>query len=111
MNEIVEGLPFAALGQNIFDAEWDEPAELFKPYEIFERGGVKIAVIGQAFPYMPIANPGWMFPEYSFGIRDEHMQEMVDEVRAAGCRTGRPAQPQRFRRRQEDGRRGDAAST
>lgn len=85
VNEIVEGLPFAALGQNIFDAEWDEPAESFKPYKMFERGGVKIAVIGQAFPYMPIANPGWMFPEYSFGIRDAHMQSMVDEVRAAGA--------------------------
>ncbi|ATG43120.1 Mn-dependent hydrolase SoxB [Phaeobacter piscinae] len=85
VNEIVKGLPFAALGQNIFDAEWDEPAELFKPYKFFDRGGAKIAVIGQAFPYMPIANPGWMFPEYSFGIRDEHMQEMVDEVRAAGA--------------------------
>jgi S-sulfosulfanyl-L-cysteine sulfohydrolase len=83
--EIVEGLPFAALGQNIFDSEWDEPAELFKPYKFFERGGVKIAVIGQAFPYMPIANPGWMFPEYSFGIRDENMQKMVNEVRAAGA--------------------------
>ncbi|MCR9158393.1 MAG: thiosulfohydrolase SoxB [Rhodobacteraceae bacterium] len=83
--EIVEGLPFAALGQNIFDAEWDEPAELFPPYKFFERGGVKIAVIGQAFPYMPIANPGWMFPEYSFGIRDENMQAMVDEVRAQGA--------------------------
>ncbi len=83
--ELVEGLPFAALGQNIFDAEWDEPAELFAPYKFFERGGVKIAVIGQAFPYMPIANPGWMFPEYSFGIRDERMQEMVDEVRAEGA--------------------------
>ncbi len=71
--EIVEGLPFAALGQNIFDAEWDEPTELFPPYKFFERGGVRIAVIGQAFPYMPIANPGWMFPEYSFGIRDERM--------------------------------------
>ncbi|KII17773.1 thiosulfohydrolase SoxB [Phaeobacter sp. S60] len=85
VNEIVEGLPFAALGQNIFDAEWDEPAEQFKPYKFFDRGGAKVAVIGQAFPYMPIANPGWMFPEYSFGIRDEHMQEMVDEVRAAGA--------------------------
>ncbi|SEW14546.1 sulfate thiol esterase SoxB [Aliiroseovarius sediminilitoris] len=85
VNEIVDGLPFAALGQNIFDAEWDEPAELFKPYKFFERGGVKVAVIGQAFPYMPIANPGWMFPEYSFGIRDENMQAMVDEVRAAGA--------------------------
>ncbi|MFV1442548.1 MULTISPECIES: thiosulfohydrolase SoxB [unclassified Phaeobacter] len=85
VNEVVEGLPFAALGQNIFDAEWDEPAELFKPYKFFESGGAKVAVIGQAFPYMPIANPGWMFPEYSFGIRDEHMQEVVDEVRAAGA--------------------------
>ncbi len=84
--ELVEGLPFAALGQNIFDAEWDEPAsDLFPPYKFFERGGVKIAVIGQAFPYMPIANPRWMFPEYSFGIRDQNMQAMVDEVRDAGA--------------------------
>ena len=85
VREIVGDLPFAALGQNIFDAEWDEPAEDFAPYTWFERGGAKIAVIGQAFPYMPIANPGWMFPEYSFGIRDERMQEMVDEVRAEGA--------------------------
>ncbi len=85
VNEIVENLPFASLGQNIFDAEWDEPAELFKPYKFFERGGAKVAVIGQAFPYMPIANPSWMFPEYSFGIRDENMQAMVDEVRDAGA--------------------------
>ena len=83
--ELVEQLPFAALGQNIFDAEWDEPTELFPPYKMFERGGTKIAVIGQAFPYMPIANPRWMFPEYSFGIRDENMAAMVEEVRAAGA--------------------------
>ena len=83
--ELVEGLPFAALGQNIFDVEWDEPAELFPPYKMFERGGTKIAVIGQAFPYMPIANPRWMFPEFSFGIRDENMASMVEEVRAAGA--------------------------
>jgi len=83
--ELVDSLPFAALGQNIFDAEWDEPADLFPPYTMFERGGTKIAVIGQAFPYMPIANPGWMFPEYSFGIRDENMQEMVDQVRSEGA--------------------------
>ncbi len=85
VNEIIDDLPFAALGQNIFDAEWDEPAENFAPYEFFERGGVKIAVIGQAFPYMPIANPRWMFPELSFGIRDKRMQEMVEEVRAEGA--------------------------
>ncbi len=86
VQELVESLPFAALGQNIFDAEWDEPLpDLFPPYKFFERGGVKIAVIGQAFPYMPIANPRWMFPEFSFGIRDENMQAMVDEVRAQGA--------------------------
>jgi len=85
VEELVESLPFAALGQNIFDAEWDEPTDLFPPYKMFERGGSKIAVIGQAFPYMPIANPGWMFPEYSFGIRDENMAAMVKAVRAAGA--------------------------
>ena len=85
INKITEELPFAALGQNIFDAEWDEPSEMFLPYKMFERGGAKIAVIGQAFPYIPIANPGWMFPEYSFGIRDENMAAMVAEVRAAGA--------------------------
>ena len=85
VHEIIDTLPFPALGQNIFDAEWDEPAEYFKPYTFFERGGSKIAVICQAFPYMPIANPSWMFPEYSFGIRDENMQAMVDEVRGLGA--------------------------
>ena len=85
IHEIIDTLPFPALGQNIFDAEWDEPAEYFKPYTFFERGGSKIAVIGQAFPYMPIANPGWMFPEYSFGIRYKNMQAMVDEVRGLGA--------------------------
>ncbi|MDG1290443.1 MAG: thiosulfohydrolase SoxB [Lentibacter sp.] len=85
VNELVSSLPFTSLGQNIFDAEWDEPAELFKPYKFFERGGVKIAVIGQAFPYMPIANPRWMFPEYSFGIREDNMAAMVQEVRDQGA--------------------------
>jgi len=85
VNELVSSLPFTSLGQNIFDAEWDEPAELFKPYKFFERGGVKIAVIGQAFPYMPIANPRWMFPEYSFGVREDNMAAMVQEVRDQGA--------------------------
>ncbi|WP_108260594.1 thiosulfohydrolase SoxB [Mangrovicoccus ximenensis] len=83
VNEIVAALPFPFLGANIFDAEWDEPA--FDAFAMFERGGAQVAVIGQAFPYMPIANPGWMFPEYSFGIRQERMQEIVDEARAAGA--------------------------
>lgn len=82
VKEIVETLPFPFLGANIFDVEWDEPA--FEPYKIFEKAGLQVAVIGQAFPYMPIANPKWMFPDYSFGIREERMQEVVDEVRAMG---------------------------
>ena len=83
VKEIVDGLDFAFLGANIFDAEWDEPA--FEPYKMFERGGVKVAVIGQAFPYLPVANPKWMFPEYSFGIREDRMDEVVQEVRGKGA--------------------------
>jgi len=83
VNEIVDTLDFPFLGANIFDSEWDEPA--YDPYKMFERGGVKIAVIGQAFPYMPIANPGWMFPGLSFGVREERMAEVVAEVKAKGA--------------------------
>ncbi|MGB0660620.1 MAG: thiosulfohydrolase SoxB [Mangrovicoccus sp.] len=84
VTEIVDNhLNFPFLGANIFDNEWDEPA--YEPYQKFERGGVQIAVIGQAFPYMPIANPGWMFPNLSFGVRQERMAEVVQEVRDAGA--------------------------
>ena len=79
VKELVEMMDQPLLGANIFDVEWDEPA--FEPYKIFEKGGVKVGVIGQAFPYLPIANPKWMFPEYSFGIREERMQAVVDELR------------------------------
>lgn len=83
VTEIVEGLPFPFLGANIFDNEWNEPA--YESHAMFERGGVKVAVIGQAFPYLPIANPRWMFPNLSFGIREERMREVVEEVRADGA--------------------------
>jgi len=84
VHEIVENsLQPAFLGANIFDAEWDEP--VFDDYKLFERGGTMVAVIGQAFPYMPIANPGWMFPEYSFGLRRERIGEVVEEVRGLGA--------------------------
>lgn len=79
VQELIEQCNFPFLGANIYDAEWDEPA--FEPYKIFETGGLSVGVIGQAFPYLPIANPKWMFPEYSFGIREERMQEVVDELR------------------------------
>jgi len=81
--EIVEGLDFPLLGSNIFDKEWEEPA--YEHTKMFERGGVKIAVVGQAFPYLPIANPGWMFPSLSFGIREEVLQQNIDAARADGA--------------------------
>jgi sulfur-oxidizing protein SoxB len=83
VQEIIDGLPFPFLGSNIYDAEWNEPA--FQAYETFEKGGTKIAVIGQAFPYTPIANPGWMFPNWSFGIREEEIAKHVEAVRADGA--------------------------
>jgi len=85
VEELAKSLPFAALGQNIFAAEWNEPSTLFSPYKLFERGGTKVAVIGQAYPYTPIAHPGWLFPEYSFGLREKNLALMIERVRAAGA--------------------------
>ncbi|MGE5155171.1 MAG: thiosulfohydrolase SoxB [Bdellovibrio bacteriovorus] len=53
----------------------------FKPYVVKEVGGVKVAVIGQAFPYTPIANPQRFIPDWTFGIEDGRMQEIVDQAR------------------------------
>ncbi|MBS1302033.1 thiosulfohydrolase SoxB [Loktanella sp. SALINAS62] len=84
VTEIVENeLNFPFLGANIFDATWDEPA--YESTQMFERGGTKVAVIGQAFPYLPIANPSHMFPDLSFGVRQERIQQVVNDARAAGA--------------------------
>ena len=66
-----------------FEGYNEETQRAFKPYTIKEmEGGVRVAVIGQAFPYTPIANPGRFIPDWTFGIRDAEMQKTVDEVRA-----------------------------
>ncbi|BAT59166.1 trifunctional nucleotide phosphoesterase protein YfkN precursor [Variibacter gotjawalensis] len=83
VKEIVDDLGFPFLGQNIRDTEWNEQA--FEPTAMFERGGVKIAVIGQAFPYTPISNPRWMFPNWTFGIREEDLQKNIDKARRDGA--------------------------
>lgn len=83
VQEVIDSLPFAFLGSNIYDNEWDEPA--FEPWKMFERGGSKVAVIGQAFPYTPIANPRWMIPGWSFGIREDDIAKHVEEARAEGA--------------------------
>jgi len=71
------------VAQNVLDATWEEP--VFSPYSIREMNGVPVAIIGQAFPYTPIANPRWMIPDWSFGIREEKLQKTVNEVRAKGA--------------------------
>lgn len=81
--EIVEDMGYPFLASNIFDNEWDEP--VFESTAYFEKGGVKVAVIGQAMPYTPIANPRWMFPDWSFGIRPEVLQANVDKARDEGA--------------------------
>lgn len=81
--ELIEKLDFPFLAGNVRDAVWDEP--VFEHTAFFERGGVTIAVIGQAFPYTPIANPKWMIPDWSFGIRERLVQERVDAARAEGA--------------------------
>ncbi len=80
---ITEKLGFPFLAQNIRDTEWNEAA--FEPMTMLERGGVRIAVIGQAFPYTPIANPRWMMPNWSFGIREEDLQGNVEKARKGGA--------------------------
>ena len=83
VKEIVEKAPFAFLAQNIRDNEWQE--EVFPARKIFEKGGAKIAVIGQAFPRTPISNPSWMIPKWEFGLREEDLQKQVEEARAEGA--------------------------
>lgn len=83
VKEIADKAPFAFLAQNVRDNEWQEP--VFEPRKIFERGGAKIAVIGQALPRTAVANPRWMFPKWEFGIREEDIQKQVDESRADGA--------------------------
>ncbi|MHB8255509.1 MAG: thiosulfohydrolase SoxB [Acidiferrobacter sp.] len=71
------------LAQNINDSTWG--SLVFSPYMMREVNGVPVAVIGQAFPYTPIANPAYMVPDWEFGIDQTHMQKTVDEVRAKGA--------------------------
>ena len=87
VQEIIEndlanaGLDFVA--QNVRDTDFEDP--VFPAYVIREINGHSVAIIGQAFPYTPIANPRYMIPEWSFGIRDMEMQERVNEARDEGA--------------------------
>lgn len=83
VRQVAEELQCPFLASNVFDNEWEE--EVFEHTSFFERGGVKVAVIGQAFPYTPIANPRWMIPAWSFGIREELLQKRVEAARGEGA--------------------------
>ncbi len=83
VQELIKGLGFPFLALNVRDTEWNEP--VFEPMKMFERGGVKIAVLGQAFPYTPVANPRWLMPKWTFGIREEDVRANVEKARKGGA--------------------------
>ncbi|WMP16049.1 thiosulfohydrolase SoxB [Thiothrix lacustris] len=72
------------VAQNVFSNDFDE--RVFEPFVIKEINGVPVAIVGQAFPYVPVANPKHMVADWSFGIRDDDMQEAVDAARAKGAK-------------------------
>ncbi len=59
----------------------EDSGQAFKPYTIKQVGGSQVAIIGQAFPYTPIANPQRFIPDWTFGIQEEHLQNLVTEIR------------------------------
>jgi S-sulfosulfanyl-L-cysteine sulfohydrolase len=83
VKELIGKLRFPFLACNVRDTTWDE--DVFPGETQFERAGVKIAVIGQAFPYTPVANPRWMIPDWSFGIQEDRLRQRVAKVRADGA--------------------------
>ena len=83
LKELIDKLGYPFLGGNVFDTEWDEP--VFESTAFFEKGGVSIAVIGQHFPYTPIANPSYMVEGWSFGIRPEVLQKNVNKAKKQGA--------------------------
>jgi sulfur-oxidizing protein SoxB len=79
VEELVGQLGFPFLAGNVKEATWGDP--VFKPSAIFERGGLRIGVIGQAFPYTPVANPRYLIPDWSFGIEEEKLAQNVAKLR------------------------------
>ena len=72
------------LAQNIKTADFEDP--VFPPYSLRSMNGVQVAIIGQAFPYTPIANPAYFTPNWTFGIQEEHLQKTIDEVIKKGAK-------------------------
>ncbi|WER45834.1 thiosulfohydrolase SoxB [Cupriavidus sp. WKF15] len=71
------------LAQNIKTNDFGDP--VFDPYVIRDINGVAVAIIGQAFPYTPIANPRYFVPDWTFGIQEENLQQVIDDARSKGA--------------------------
>jgi sulfur-oxidizing protein SoxB len=71
------------VAQNINTTDFGDP--VFAPFTMKEMNGIKVAIIGQAFPYTPVANPRYFTPEWTFGIKEMEMQKTVDDARAKGA--------------------------
>ena len=67
------------IAHNVSQVGWGDP--VFHPYTLRELDGVKVGVIGQAFPYTPIAHPRRFVPDLTFGIREDDVQRLVNELR------------------------------
>ena len=83
VKEIVDKLGFPFLALNVRDTEWQEP--VFPAYKMFDKAGTRVAVLGQAFPYTPVANPRWLIPTWSFGIREDDVRTSVAKARKDGA--------------------------
>jgi sulfur-oxidizing protein SoxB len=73
----------AFVAQNVATTDFEDP--VFAPYALRERAGVVVAIVGQAFPYTPIANPRHFVPEWSFGIQEARLHKTVAAARAEGA--------------------------
>jgi S-sulfosulfanyl-L-cysteine sulfohydrolase len=71
------------LAQNISTQDFGDP--VFKPYVMREMNGVKVAIVGQAFPYTPIANPRYFVADWAFGIQEESLQKNIESAQAEGA--------------------------
>jgi len=72
------------VAQNVKTNDFGDP--VFPSHVIREINGVPVAIIGQAFPYTPIANPRYFVADWTFGIQDENLQKVVDEARGKGAK-------------------------
>ncbi len=72
------------LAQNVRTTDFEDP--VFDAYALRELSGVPVAIIGQAFPYTPIANPRYFVPEWTFGIQEARLQVTIDEARGKGAK-------------------------